>query len=52
MNEPIYPPSGTPYAKLYPKKKNIIEAIANFPMFFAAIVDTLEEKWVEKGENA
>ena len=26
---------------MYPKKKKIIEAIANFPIFLAAIVDTL-----------
>ena len=38
---PIYPPSGIPYAKLYPKSQNIIPAIENNPIFFAQITDTL-----------
>ena len=37
----MYPPSGIPYAMLYPKKKKTMEQIANLPIFFAPIVDTL-----------
>ena len=38
---PINPPSGIPYAKLYPINQNIIPAIEYKPIFFAAIVATL-----------
>ena len=41
INLPINPPSGIPYAKLYPNSQNIIPAIENNPIFFAQITDTL-----------
>ena len=37
----MYPPSEIPYAILYPNRKKTSEHMANLPMFFAAIVDTL-----------
>ena len=37
----MYPPSGIPYAKLYPTIQNIIPAIENNPIFLAHITDTL-----------
>ena len=43
INLPINPPSGIPYARLYPNNQNIIPAIENNPIFFAQITDTLLE---------
>ena len=37
----MYPPSGIPYARLYPTNQNIIAPMDTKPMFFAQITDTL-----------
>ena len=37
----MYPPSGIPYARLYPTNQNIIAPIDTKPIFFAQITDTL-----------